>query len=171
MPVQPPRSPHSPRNSFFSSSKADSESHSPQISPLVDELGRGLDGASGAYPPCLRASSEDSGNQVLVFVGYHGGALGGSEGRYRSARFNPVSPREVGLCSGLCASCESLKAMVKSGTGNSPMPRDTLFYVFSLLILLSCVGFRLDGQSRNGFQFGLGSKILMFDEGRLQLKP
>ncbi|KAF8198683.1 hypothetical protein K438DRAFT_1966647 [Mycena galopus ATCC 62051] len=41
-----------------------------EISPLFDELGRGLDGASGAHPPCLWAPSKDSGNQVLVFVGW-----------------------------------------------------------------------------------------------------
>ncbi|KAJ7935980.1 hypothetical protein B0H13DRAFT_1589934, partial [Mycena leptocephala] len=41
-----------------------------EISPLFEELARGLDAAKGARPPCLWAPTRDSANQVLVFVGW-----------------------------------------------------------------------------------------------------
>jgi hypothetical protein len=41
-----------------------------EISPLFEELARGLDAAKGARPSCLWAPTKDSANQVLVFVGW-----------------------------------------------------------------------------------------------------
>ncbi|KAJ7468625.1 hypothetical protein FB451DRAFT_1136776 [Mycena latifolia] len=42
----------------------------PEIFPLFEELARGLDGAKDAHPPCLWGPSKDSGNNILVFVGW-----------------------------------------------------------------------------------------------------
>ncbi|KAJ7271468.1 hypothetical protein C8J57DRAFT_1319077 [Mycena rebaudengoi] len=41
-----------------------------EMSPLFDELVRGLDAAEGAHPPSLWAISKASENKILVFVGW-----------------------------------------------------------------------------------------------------
>jgi hypothetical protein len=41
-----------------------------EISPLFDDLARGLNAVSSAHPPCVWAPSKDSGNHILVFVGW-----------------------------------------------------------------------------------------------------
>ncbi|KAJ7833121.1 hypothetical protein B0H14DRAFT_2801488 [Mycena olivaceomarginata] len=38
-----------------------------EISPLFDDLARGLNAANGAHPPCVWAPSKVSGNHILVF--------------------------------------------------------------------------------------------------------
>ncbi|KAJ6462432.1 hypothetical protein C8R45DRAFT_878603 [Mycena sanguinolenta] len=41
-----------------------------EITPLFMELGRSLNTSKGAHPPSLWAPSKDSGNHILVFVGW-----------------------------------------------------------------------------------------------------
>lgn len=41
-----------------------------EVFPHFEELARGLDTAKGAHPPCFWAASQDSKNQILVFVGW-----------------------------------------------------------------------------------------------------